>query len=183
MGVSVILLAVGTLLLAWNYADTHDGQWSFSLYELASMSFSRGDTIGTLVFLRLILCARRAYSLIPLHGWLVSFMRDGNTAIAPIYLLGLKVRVYGLLRFVFPILPEAVEEWHTIATLFAAAGVFYAAFLAMRQASLREMLAFAVISHTGILTIGLFSLHPMGLRGAILVALNFGLAIAGLQYR
>ncbi len=181
MGVSVILLAIGTLLLAWSYADTHAGRWSFSLYELVDLQFTRGDTIGTLVFFALFYALGVRIPLFPLHGWLVSFMRDGNTAIAPIYLLGLKVGVYGLLRFVLPIVPEAVEQWHTIVILFAASGVFYAAFLAMRQASLREMLAFAVISHTGILTIGLFSLHPMGLRGAILLALNFGIAIAGLS--
>ena len=42
------------------------------------------------------------------------------------------------------------------------------------------MLAFAVISHTGILTIGLFSLHPLGFRGSVLLAVNFGVAITGL---
>lgn len=180
MAVGLLLLLLGTLLLGWNHADVHGGRWSFSLYELAELRFSERSMIGTLVFFALFYGLGIRIPIFPLHGWLPSFMINGNVAVAPIYLLGLKVGVYGLLRFVFPIVPQAVQEWHVIATIFAASGVFYAAFLAMRQQTLREMLAFAVISHTGILTIGLFSLHPMGFRGSILLALNFGVAISGL---
>jgi NADH-quinone oxidoreductase subunit M len=180
MAVSLALLLFGTLVLGWNYADAHGGRWSFSLYELAKLGFEPHSMVGTLVFFAMFYALGIRIPLFPLHGWLSSFMLHGNVAVAPIYLLGLKVGIYGLLRFVFPIVPHAVWEWHTIATLFAATGVFYAAFLAMRQQTLRELLAFAVISHTGILTIGLFSLHHMAFQGAILLALNFGLAITGL---
>ncbi len=42
------------------------------------------------------------------------------------------------------------------------------------------MLAFAVISHTGALVAGLFSLTTPGLKGSLLLSLNLGLAAAGL---
>ncbi len=180
MTVGLILLAAGTLALGWHYADTHAGRWSFSLYELAEIHFGKKDMLATLIFFSLFYGLGVRTPLFPLHGWLPTFILHGNVAVAPIFLLGLKVGVYGLLRFVFPIVPNAVGEWHLIATVFAATGVFYAAFLAMRQQTLRELLAYAVISHTGILTIGLFSLHHMALLGAVLLALNFGLAISGL---
>jgi NADH-quinone oxidoreductase subunit M len=180
MAVGWLLLLLGTLLLGWSYADAHAGQWSFSLYDLVGLDFAQNKMLGTLIFFALFYGLGVRIPLFPLHGWLPSFMVNGNVAVAPIYLLGIKVGVFGLLRFVFPIVPEAVQEWHVIATVFASSGVFYAAFLAMRQQTLREMLAFAVISHTGIMTIGLFSLHPMGFRGSILLALNFGVAITGL---
>lgn len=180
MVVGLLLMVFGTLVLGWNYADENAGRWSFSLYELAQLGFGKDSMVGTLVFFALFYALGVRIPLFPLHGWLPGFMLHGNVAVAPIYLLGLKVGVYGLLRFVFPILPHAVWEWHSVATVFAATGVFYAAFLAMRQQTLRELLAFAVISHTGILTIGLFSLHRMAFEGAVLLALNFGLAITGL---
>ena len=41
---------------------------------------------------------------------------------------------------------------------FAVAGVFYAALMALLQVNLRRLLAFAVVSHTSILVIGMFSL-------------------------
>lgn len=180
MAVGLGLTLFGTLLLGWNYADAHGGHWSFSLYELAGMKPEADSKLGTLVFFSLFYGLGIRTPLFPLHGWLPGFMLNGNVATAPIYLLGLKVGIYGLLRFVLPIVPDAVWEWHTIATIFAATGVFYAAFLAMRQRTLRELLAFAVISHTGILTIGLFSLHRMAFQGVVLLALDFGLAITGL---
>ena len=184
MAVSVVLLLFGTLLLGWNYADAHGGQWSFNLAELMTLEFASSDaaqTIGTLVFFAMFYGLGIRIPLFPLHGWLAPFMIDGNGAVAPIFLLGLKVGVDGLLRFVLPIVPEAVQAWHHIVVIFAASGIFYAALLAMRQKTLREMLGFAVISHTGILTIGLFSLHPAGFKGGILLALNFGVALAGLS--
>lgn len=180
MAVGIALLVFGTLVLGWNYADANDGRWSFSLYELAQLGFAPGSVVATLVFFALFYGLGVRIPLFPLHGWLPSFMHHGNVAVAPIYLLGLKVGIYGLLRFVLPIVPNAVWEWHTIAVIFASTGVFYAAFLAMRERNLRRLLAFAVVSHTGILTIGLFSLHHMAFQGAILLALNFGLAISGL---
>ena len=184
MAVSVLLLLFGTLLLGWSYADSHAGHWSFNLYDLVTMDLSTSaatQTIGTLVFFAMFYGLGIRIPLFPLHGWLAPFMVDGNVAVAPIFLLGLKVGVYGLLRFVLPIVPEAVHAWHHIVVIFATSGIFYAALLAMRQKTLREMLGFAVISHTGILTIGLFSLHPAGFKGGILLALNFGVALAGLS--
>ena len=65
---------------------------------------------------------------------------------------------------------------------FALAGVFYAALLAMQQGNLRRMLAFAVVSHTGILTIGLFSLNQSAFQSGVMMALNFGLAITCLLF-
>ncbi|HBH36123.1 MAG TPA: NADH-quinone oxidoreductase subunit L, partial [Gammaproteobacteria bacterium] len=80
----------------------------------------------------------------------------GNVALAPVILLGLKVGIYGMLRFMFPLVPEAINEWHLYVTAFAVAGVFYAAILAFMQRNMRRLLAYAVISHTSILIIGLF---------------------------
>ena len=50
------------------------------------------------------------------------------------------------------------------------------------QDNLRRLLAYAVISHTGIVMIGLLSLHPTAFLGSTLLTINFGLAIAGLFF-
>lgn len=59
-------------------------------------------------------------------------------------------------------------------------GMLYGALLAFIRTDLRRLLAFAVISHTGALVAGLFSLTASGLRGGLLLSLNLGLAAAGL---
>jgi len=47
---------------------------------------------------------------------------------------------------------------------------------------LRRLLAFAVVSHTSLLVIGVFSLHGAGIQGAVLLAANFGLAVTGMWF-
>jgi NADH-quinone oxidoreductase subunit M len=180
MSTSLLLLIIATLLLGWNYAIHHDNQWSFDLYELAKTSID--PAIATFIFFALFYGLGIRIPLFPLHGWLPITMEQGNVAIAPVLLLGLKVGVFGLLRFVFPILPESVQTWHEIIVIFAVVGIFYAALLAMRQSNLRRLMAYGVISHTSIITIGLFSLNRNGFEGGIMLAINFGLAIAGLMF-
>jgi NADH-quinone oxidoreductase subunit M len=98
-------------------------------------------------------------------------------AIAPSLLLGVKVGIYGMLRFLLPLTAEAVLEWQNFIVAFAMTGVFYAAILAFLQTNLRRLLSFAVVSHTSLIVIGLFTLHPAGLAGAMLLSVNFGLAV------
>lgn len=178
MGTAFFLIGLGVLLMGWSHADSHNGQWSFALADLMPLQFS--STLGTLIFFSWFYGLAIRIPAFPFHGWLAEFMLHGNVTNAPMILLGVKVGVYALLRFVFPIVPEAVEQWQFAVVGFAFVGVFYAAVLAIGQRSLRELLAFAVISHTGLVTIGLFTLHEEAFHGAVLLALNFGLAISAL---
>ena len=120
--------------------------------------------------------------IFPLHGWLPKVAEHGSVAVAPVFLIGLKTGIFGMIRFVLPLLPEAVMQWHLYVIAFAVAGVFYAALLALTQVNLRRLLAFAVISHSGILIIGIFSLSHAAFQGAIILSVNFGLAAAGLWF-
>jgi len=104
-------------------------------------------------------------------------MHRGMVSIAPSMLLGVKVGIYGMLRFVLPLTPDAVAEWQNHIVAFAMVGVFYAAILAFLQTNLRRLLSFAVVSHTSLIVIGLFSLEPLGIAGAVLLSVNFGLAV------
>lgn len=179
MGLGILLLLVGTLMLGWNHAH-ETGRWSFDLYELASVSVD--DSFRSVVFFLLFYGFAIRSPLFPLHGWLPIVAEHGNIAMAPTLLLGIKVGIYGLLRFVFPLLPEAVSDWHAYVVAFAVVGIFYAAILAMMQNNMRRLLAFAVVSHTSLIVIGLFSLHTLAFQGSVLLSITFGLAIASLMF-
>ncbi len=180
MGTGLGLLLAGTLLLGWNFAAGHAGSWSFDLTELAGVQVDPG--LASLAFFLLFYGLAIRPPLFPLHGWLPLVAEHGNVAVAPVFLLGLKVGIYGLLRFVFPLLPEAVDRWNVYVVAFAAAGIFYAALLALMQTNLRRLLAYAVVSHTSVLVIGLFSLGTAAFQGATMLSVNFGMAIAGLLF-
>ena len=180
MGTGVLLLLIGALMLGWNYADATGGRWSFDLMELQQVQVATG--LQSVVFFLLFYGLAIRTPLFPLHGWLPPVAEHGNIAVAPTLLLGLKIGVYGLLRFVFPLLPAAVEQWHFFVAAFAVIGIFYAALMAMLQSNMRRLLAFAVVSHTSILIMGLFSLDPLAFQGSVMLSVTFGLALATLVF-
>jgi hypothetical protein len=53
------------------------------------------------------------------------------------------------------------------------AGIFYGAVLVLMQLGLGRLLAFAAISHTGMLVVGVFSLDTDGLLGTLYVVGQF----------
>ncbi len=179
MGSGLLLMIIGTLLLGWQYAEIHN-VWSFDLLDLQDSPILPVYQ-GWIFFLLFYGLAVRI-PLFPFHGWLPLAVEHGTVAVAPILLLGLKTGIYGILRFVYPLLPDAVMEWQIFLLVLAVAGILYAALLAMMQDNLRRLLAYAVISHTGIVMIGLLSLHPLAFQGSMLLTINFGLAIAGLFF-
>lgn len=180
MGVGSVLLLAGVILLGWNHSDVTGGRWSFELYELAKTPIQ--PEYRSVIFFLVFYGLGIRIPLFPLHGWLPLTAEHGTVAVAPVFLLGLKTGIYGLLRFVFPLMHEAVIRWHEFVVAFSVAGVFYAAILALMQVNLRRLLAYAVVSHTGILIIGLFSLGPTAFQGGVLLSINFGLAITGLLF-
>lgn len=173
-GVGVLLLAGGVIILAWDHASL-TGRWSFDLIELINAPAQGRFQTATFFLLFFGLAVRTP--LFPFHGWLPHVAHRGMVAIAPSLLLGVKVGIYGMLRFLLPLTAEAVQVWQNAIVAFAMTGVFYAAILAFLQTNLRRLLSFAVISHTGLIVIGIFSLHPLGLAGAVLLSVNFGLAV------
>jgi len=179
MGSGLLLMIIGTLLMGWQYAELNH-VWSFDLVDLQDSPILPVYQ-GWIFFLLFYGLAVRI-PLFPLHGWLPLAVEHGTIAVAPILLLGLKTGIYGILRFVYPLLPDAVMEWQTFLLVLAVVGILYAALLAMMQDNLRRLLAYAVISHTGIVMIGLLSLHPLAFQGSTLLTINFGLAIAGLFF-
>lgn len=173
-GTGLLLLLAGVLILGWSHGYVSGRGFSFDLLDLSAHPVV--EQLRTLVFFLLFYGMAVRTPLFPMHGWLPVVARHGNIAIAPSLLLGIKVGIYGLLRFVLPIVPEAAVEWQRVVVAFAVAGVFYAALIAFQQANLRRLMAFAVISHSSLLVIGIFSLDHAALQGAALLAINFGLA-------
>ena len=186
MGTGIVLLLAGTLMLGWNYAELHNGHWSFNINDLKSTAVS--DNINSIVFFLLFYGLAVRIPLFPMHGWMPLIAEHGTVAVSGVLLLGLKTGVYGLIHFVMPVLPNAILQWQEFIVAFALIGIFYAAILALMQTNLRRLLAFAVISHTSVLVIGLFTLNHAAFQGSMMLSVNFGLAtslllfMAGLVY-
>ncbi|MDG4551599.1 MAG: NADH-quinone oxidoreductase subunit M [Candidatus Contendobacter sp.] len=171
-------LLAGILLLGWNHATAMDGVWSFDLSALLATPASPG--LQSLIFVLLFGGLAVRLALFPFHAWLPVVAQHGTVAVGLALLAGVKVGVYALLRFAFPLLPTATQQWAGAVIALGLIGMGYGALLALMQKDLRRLLAFAVVSHTGALLVGLFALNPPGLQGSLLLSLNLGLATAGL---
>ncbi len=179
-GFGWLMFAAGCVVLGWGHAEATGGRWSFDLFDLTG-ALPEGK-FQTAAFYLLFYGLAVRTPLFPLHGWLPNMAQHGLIAVAPALMVGVKVGIFGMLRFVLPLTPAAVATWQPYVVGFAMAGVFFTAALAFQQTNLRRLLAFAVVSHTSLLVIGLFSLHEAGIQGAVLLSVNFGLAVTGMWF-
>lgn len=135
---------------------------------------------ATLIFFLLLFGFAIRMPLFPFHGWLPVVAEHGTIASAGIFLVSLKLGVYAVVRFLIPLLPEVAEQWAWFVIMLSLIGIFYGALLAFMQINFRRLLAFAIISQTGLITIGLFDFSIHGMEGGITLAIAFGMATAGI---
>ncbi|MBF0184610.1 MAG: NADH-quinone oxidoreductase subunit M [Magnetococcales bacterium] len=179
MGIGLSMLLAGTLILGWSHFD-QTGRWSFDLLDLLANPLH--SFLNVSVFFLLFYGLGIRVPLFPLHGWLPLVAERGTVVLALVILLGVKTGFYGMLRFMMPLLPASVYRWQWEVVMIATIGIFYAAWLATMQQNLRRMMAYAVISHTDIIVIGLFTTHAHALQGSLLLIGNVGLAAATLFF-
>ncbi|MGY6275696.1 complex I subunit 4 family protein [Methylomonas sp. MgM2] len=136
----------------------------------------------TLIFILLFFGFAVRMPLFPFHAWLPLLAEHGTAASAAIFLHGLKLGIYAVIRFILPVVPAAAAEWAHFVVSLGLIAIFYGALLALMQINMRRLLAFAVISHIGMLIIGVFSFNDFALEGSILLSVAYGLATAGMLF-
>jgi len=111
----------------------------------------------------------------PLHTWLPDAHVEAPTA-ASVLLAGilLKMGSYGFLRISLPILPDAAQEWSTFIAALAAISIVYGAAVAFAQTDMKKLVAYSSVSHMGFVMLGIASLTPEGLNGAVAVMFSHG---------
>ncbi|GAB6141864.1 NADH-quinone oxidoreductase subunit M [Methylosoma difficile] len=175
-------LLLGIVLLAVNHASSVGvvigSNLSFSLPVLLETALP--DTLQTAVFLLLLLGFAVKIPLAPFHTWLPSAAMEAPSFLAAL-LMGLKLGVYGIIRFAMPLAPSAAVEYSWLLGIFGAITLIYAALIALRQTNLRSLLAYSSISHVGLVVVGVSSLNMQGLQGALLQLLNFSVLAASLM--
>ena len=132
-----------------------------------------------LVFFLLLLGFAVKIPVFPFHTWLPTVAMEGPVSIAAI-MTGLKLGVYGLIRFAVPLAPQAALEYHWVLAGLGVIGLLYGALAAIAQTNLRRMLAFASLSHVGLVVLGISSFSVYGIQGAIFQLLNFSIVASGI---
>lgn len=175
-------LLLGFIMLAFNHAEVNqlaiipDGLM-FDYQTLLNTPVS--SELQTTIFILLALGFAAKTPLFPLHTWVPTVAFEGPTGVTAL-LIGLKVGVFGFIRYVVPLTPDAVHNYQGWLVALGMIGMIYAAVIAMSQSNIRRMLAYASISHVGLVMIGVVTFNHQGIAGAIYQLLNFTLIAGGL---
>lgn len=174
-----VLLLLGFVVLAYSYAHQPGISTgpSFDYQTLVSQSIPPSTQVA--VFFLLLLGFSAKVPLFPFHTWLPTVASEGPVTVSSI-LVGLKLGAFAMIRYLVPLAPDAAQQYHWLLAGFGATGMLYGAVLAMAQTNLRRMLAYASVSHVGLVVLGIASFSLQGIQGALFQLLNFTVIAGGL---
>ena len=92
----------------------------------------------------------------------------------------LKMGLYGLIRWYFPLASESIDFYQPIIMTLAVVGVIYGAIIAIRQDDMKRLIAYSSLSHVGLSAAGLFTLNSSGFNGGLLQMFVHGINVVGL---
>jgi NADH-quinone oxidoreductase subunit M len=121
--------------------------------------------------------------MFPLHSWLPDFHEQNHTSsVADVAGTLYKVGGFGFYAWALPLLPDAAKAAAPLMMGLCAITAIYAAMIAISQTHMKRMLAYASLSHMGIVGVGIFGLHITGLSGAIFLLAAQMLSTGGLFF-
>jgi NADH-quinone oxidoreductase subunit M len=94
----------------------------------------------------------------------------------------LKMGIYGLIRWLLPVLPVGVHQWAPVAIALSVIGIVYASAIALVQQDFKRLIAYSSIAHVGLIAAGVMTLTRTGIQGAIIQMLSHGIVVFGLFY-
>jgi NADH-quinone oxidoreductase subunit M len=174
LGSAVMLLGI---LLVGLTAGT------FDIVELTSRAGAgMSHRTQVLAFLALALGLAVKAPMWPLHSWLP----DAHTAaptVGSVLLAGvlLKMGTYGLIRIAVPIVPDGAQTLAPFLGALAAVGILYGSLACLAQRDLKRLIAFSSVGHMGFVLLGISTLTPVGINGALYANIAHGL-ITGLLF-
>ena len=173
-----VLMLVAIIALAVAHSNA-TGAPSFNLLDLYGLSLGHG--LQYWGFLAFALAFAIKVPLFPFHTWLPDAHVEAPTA-GSIILAGvlLKMGTYGLLRFAFPLFPEAALYFAPYIAVLAVIGIVYGALVAMVQPDLKKLVAYSSVSHLGFVVLGICALNVQGVQGSVYQMLAHGVSTGGL---
>ena len=124
----------------------------------------------------------------PLHSWLP----DAHTAaptVGSVLLAGvlLKMGTYGFVRILLPITPDGMSTFAPYLAAFAVVGIIYGSLACLALAKqgakgdLKRLIAYSSVGHMGFVLLGIATMTPTGVNGALFANIAHGL-ITGLLF-
>jgi len=121
--------------------------------------------------------------IFPFHTWQPNTYTEAP-AVGTMLLSGimLKMGIYGVIRWLLPVVPLGVQEWGHTAIILSVIGIVYASLIAFTQKNAKKLVAYSSIAHVGLISAGIFALNQQGMQGAMVQMLSHGINVVGLFF-
>jgi NADH-quinone oxidoreductase subunit M len=170
LGSLLMLLAI--MAMYWSAGTT-------DITELLTHKFGR--EMQTWLWLAFFASFAVKMPMWPVHTWLPDAHVEAPTA-GSVILAGilLKMGGYGFIRFSIPMFPEASAMFAPMVFALSVIAIIYTSLVALMQEDIKKLIAYSSVAHMGFVTMGLFTLTPQGIQGAMFQMVSHGLVSGAL---
>ena len=168
--------------LVYLYLQT-PGSHSFDISALYAAGKALPASAQSIIFWGLFVAFAIKMPVFPFHTW-----QPDTYTVAPtqgtMLLSGimLKMGIYGVIRWLVPVVPLGVAEWGSTALILSVIGIVYASCIALVQKDLKRLIAYSSIAHVGLIAAGTFTLSKIGIQGAVIQMLSHGIIVFALFF-
>lgn len=169
-----VLMLIGLLFL---YFQTPDRSFAIQSFYNLSLDPSTQSWLFWLLFIAFAV----KMPIFPFHTWQPDTYEQSPTATTMV-LSGIMVKmgVFGVIRWLLPVVPVAAYSWGDVAMSLAVTGIIYASVIAIQQNDLKRLIAYSSIAHVGLMAATIFAENKIGLQGVMIQMFNHGINIIGL---
>lgn len=141
------------------------------------------DTIQNFTFFAFLIAFAIKSPIFPFHTWLPDTYGESPTP-ATMLLSGLlsKMGIYGMIKILLPLAPMGVQNYGTIVITLSVIGLIYGSIIAIKQDSIKRLLAYSSFAHMGIMAGAVLTLSVVGVQGAIFQMFAHGINVVGLFF-
>ncbi len=176
---SSVLIWIG--ILALYVKAGHAGMPTFSMSQLGELAKNGqfGEGFQNWVFPLFMVGFGVLAGLWPFHTWSPDGHVAAPTAVSMLHAgVLMKLGAYGIIVVGLVLLPDGARNWMPVLIGLGTVNVLYGAISAMSQRDLKYVVGYSSVSHMGYVLMGIATLHPIGVAGAVLQMFSHGIMTA-----
>ncbi len=155
----LVLGSFASAFLLFGFALLYLASGTMDLLELAQQSHLIGHLWVKMGILFTLVGLFFKLGLIPFHMWVPDAYESAPTGITALMATSVKITVLVLAMRMSPSIPLYESSWSTLITILAVLSMIGGNFLALVQTSLKRMLAYSSIAHSGYMAIVLCAMN------------------------